>query len=76
VEEAISNAIRHGHASRVAVSVSQGESGGLSIGILDNGRGPKGGSQGMGSAYLAMVSEGRWTMEWSGSGTRVMVPVG
>ena len=76
VEEAISNAIRHGHASRVAVSVSQGENGGLSIDILDNGRGPQGGSQGMGSAYLAMVSEGRWTMERSGSGTRVMVPIG
>jgi signal transduction histidine kinase len=76
VEEAISNAIRHGHASRVAVSVSQGENGGVSIDILDNGRGPQGGSQGMGSAYLAMVSEGRWTMEKAVSGTRVTVPIG
>ena len=75
VEEAISNAIRHGHASRVAVAVSQVESGGLSVDILDDGRGPQGGSQGMGSAYLAMVSDGRWTMERSGSGTHVVVPI-
>lgn len=75
VEEAISNAIRHGRATRVAVSVSQGDNSGLSVDVFDNGRGPQGGSQGMGSAYLAMVSEGRWIMEKAASGTRVTVPI-
>lgn len=76
VEEAISNAIRHGHASRIEVSVTRDAGNRLVVSITDNGAGPQDASPGMGSAYLSMVSDGRWTMESSGAGTRVLVPIG
>lgn len=76
IEEAISNAIRHGNASRVQVSVTRDAGGRLLVGVTDNGTGPQGGSPGLGTAYLAMVSEGSWTLEATEHGTRVLVPIG
>lgn len=76
VEEAIANAIRHGHASRIEVRVTRDGGDRLMVGVTDNGTGPQGGSPGLGSAYLAMVSEGTWTIEAVGRGSRVLVPIG
>ena len=76
VEEAISNAIRHGRASRIEVSVTRSADGRLLVSVTDNGLGPQGGGPGLGSAYLAMVSDGNWTMETSAGGTHVLVPIG
>ena len=76
VEEAISNAIRHGHAPRIQVRVTRDADDQLLVSVTDNGTGPQGGSPGLGSAYLAMVSEGTWSMERSEVGTHVVVPIG
>ena len=76
VEEAISNAIRHGHASRIEVRVTRDGGDRLMVGVTDNGTGPQGGGPGLGSAYLAMVSEGAWTIEAIDRGSRVLVPIG
>lgn len=76
VEEAISNAIRHGHASCIEIKVTRDAGGRLLVSVTDNGSGPQGGSPGLGSAYLAMVSDGTWSIERSDFGTRVVVPIG
>jgi two-component sensor histidine kinase len=76
VEEAISNAIRHGHASRIHVSVTRDAGDRLLVGVTDDGIGPQGGSPGLGSAYLAMVSDGTWSIERFDLRTRVVVPIG
>lgn len=76
VEEAISNAIRHGHASRIEISVMRSADDCLMVRVTDNGTGPQGGSPGLGSAYLAMVSDGTWFIETSDLGTHVVVPIG
>lgn len=75
VEEAISNAIRHGNASLIQVSVTRDASGRLLVDVTDNGTGPQGGSPGLGSAYLAMVSKGTWSIERPDTGTHVVVPI-
>ena len=75
VEEAIANAIRHGHASHVEVSVTRGSGARLLVRICDDGTGPQGGSPGLGSAYLAMVSAGTWSMAATEDGTCVLVPI-
>jgi two-component sensor histidine kinase len=76
VEEAISNAIRHGHAPRIQVSVTRDAGDRLLVGVTDDGIGPQGGSPGLGSAYLAMVSDGTWSIERFDLRTRVVVPIG
>ncbi len=76
VEEAISNAIRHGHASHIEISVTRSADDCLKVRVTDNGTGPQGGSPGLGSAYLAMVSDGTWSIESSDLGTDVVVPIG
>ena len=76
VEEAISNAIRHGRASRIEIRVMRDAGDRLLVSVTDNGTGPQGGSPGLGSAYLAMVSGGTWFMDSSDLGTHVVVPIG
>jgi signal transduction histidine kinase len=76
VEESVANSIRHGQASHINVDVSCDADGRVQVSIIDNGTGPQGGSRGMGSAYLSMVSDGGWTMEATEHGTRVLVPIG
>jgi two-component sensor histidine kinase len=76
VEESVANSIRHGQASHIDIDVSRDADGRVQVSIIDNGTGPQGGSRGMGSAYLSMVSDGGWTMEATEHGTRVLVPIG
>ena len=58
VEEAISNAYRHGEASRIVVDI-QFVGGDIRVTVVDNGRGPGGGSPGLGSDLLAHATGGR-----------------
>lgn len=39
VRECLSNALRHGRASRIAIRLSSGENGGALLAVIDNGRG-------------------------------------
>ena len=58
VEEAIGNAYRHGEASRIVVDIAPVDSD-IRVTVVDNGRGPGGGSPGLGSDLLARATGGR-----------------
>lgn len=69
VEEGISNAVRHGDADALSISLGVPVPGMLRIEILDNGCGPTAGAGGMGSALLSQATEGRWSLEATPRGT-------
>lgn len=73
VEEGLSNAVRHGEASVIAIRIRE-ISGTLQIEVTDNGLGPKGGTAGLGSALLDSVSKD-WTLEPLKAGSRLTVIV-
>jgi two-component system sensor histidine kinase UhpB len=72
VEEGISNAMRHGGASAMAISVvpSGAE---IIVEIGDNGVGHTGGVPGGGSSYLSSRSAGNWSLESTPLGSRLRV---
>lgn len=63
LEEALSNAVRHGRASNVDVTISRVRPQTLRIVVQDNGDGPQK-TQGMGggSAFFDSVSNGNWSL--------------
>lgn len=71
VEEGLSNAVRHGEASVIALRIRE-IFGRFEIEITDNGYGPKGGAAGLGSALLDSVSE-NWNLEPLNTGSRLTV---
>ena len=62
VEEAITNAVRHGGASSVSIDVVA-LIGHVRITVADNGSGPTPGVPGLGSAILDHATEGNWALE-------------
>lgn len=62
VEEGLTNAIRHGEATAISVSVGV-EFGGVVIVVADDGTGPKESTAGLGSALLDQATGGAWTLE-------------
>ena len=75
VEEAISNAIRHGGASHIDISVASESDGSVRVVVDDDGRGPGGGVPGIGTAYLQQASAGRWSLKPLPRGSRLEVLV-
>ncbi|CAB4907890.1 unannotated protein [freshwater metagenome] len=75
VEEAISNAIRHGQSTHIAITISGPVGGGVEVVVDDNGRGPQRGAGGMGSAYVAQVSRGDWSLTATDTGSRLKVAI-
>lgn len=75
VEEGLTNAVRHGRATIIDVTVSSSEDAALVV-IADNGCGPQGGSPGLGMALLSQASAGRWELVRNDGRTqlRVWVP--
>ena len=69
VEEGISNAIRHGKATSIDISVSRLNESTVRVRVLDNGRGPQGGKASVGSAYVQQASANRWSLTAVASGT-------
>lgn len=71
IREAVSNSYRHGNAKNVQITitpVSQGEE----IVILDDGIGPRGGGEGLGSKIFNLC--GRWSMrEGAAGGSEVRI---
>lgn len=67
VEEAIANAVHHGGASRVDVRIGRADEA-LAISVRDDGRGPQGGSMGLGSRLFS-AHGGTWTLERTYDGT-------
>lgn len=62
VEEGLTNAIRHGAATAISVSVGV-EVGGVVIVVADDGIGPKESAAGLGSALLDQMTGGAWSLD-------------
>lgn len=62
VEEAVSNAVRHGKAVNVRVTVEPIDAMNLRVFIADNGQGPTAGPAGLGTALITELTEGRWDL--------------
>jgi len=75
IEEGISNAVRHGGATHIALSIAQGLEGSVVVQLDDNGSGPGGGKPSVGSALLTQISGGSWTLSAMPIGTRLRVEI-
>ena len=75
VEEGISNAIRHGKATRIDIVVTTRPDGTCDVEITDNGTGPQGGKPGIGSALLHQASAGAWSLTALDRGSRLVATV-
>ena len=78
IEEGISNSIRHGGASKIAVSVMSGADGSVVIQIDDNGSGISKTSQnkpGIGSAIFASATRGSWSLSSLEKGARLLAVI-
>lgn len=75
VEEGLTNAIRHGDATSIDVTLGADERGILVL-VSDDGVGPKNVSAGLGSALLNQVSGGSWSLDRVGDRTelRALIP--
>lgn len=62
VEEAITNAVRHGGATAVDIDIRQQDDDVL-VRVSDNGIGPTHGAHGLGSAILDHATEGQWGLD-------------
>jgi signal transduction histidine kinase len=62
VEEGISNAVRHGGATEIDISVSLTAENAVEVLVTDNGRGLANGSMGVGSAIIENASGGHWNL--------------
>ena len=69
VEEAVANAIRHGGATWVSVDLRADADSRLRLTVSDNGRGPGGGSPGIGTALLGQATEGEWSLTGDKTGS-------
>jgi signal transduction histidine kinase len=75
VEEGISNAIRHGQATHITITITMSPESNYQVCLQDNGRGPTKSTPGMGSAYLTQVSDGQWSVSASPRGSDLLVLV-
>ena len=78
IEEGISNSIRHGGASKIAVSVMSGADGSVVIQIDDNGSGISKTSQykpGIGTAMFASATGGSWSHSSLKQGARLLAVI-
>ena len=64
INEGIANAVRHGFASRISVTLGDGPL----LHISDDGTGPRDGAPGLGSTYFDSVSDD-WELTATGSGS-------
>ena len=71
VEEGISNAIRHGKATSINITVTRLNESTVRVVILDNGHGPQGGKPSVGSAFVQQASAGRWSLTSRSSGSQL-----
>jgi anti-sigma regulatory factor (Ser/Thr protein kinase) len=69
--EAITNAMRHGFASNVTVSV-KAKSGFIELVAIDDGTGPRSGEVGLGSELFDAVAGTRWSLKAGVGGGSVL----
>jgi signal transduction histidine kinase len=68
INEGIANAVRHGFATEVSITVADGSE----IVIIDNGTGPRDGKAGLGSAYFSSASTS-WSLQATPAGAKLTV---
>ena len=62
IEEAVTNAVRHGGATSIVIEVAaDGEV--IDVIVTDNGQGPMGGAPGLGSSYLDELTNHQWSLQ-------------
>jgi hypothetical protein len=71
VEEGVANAVRHGFASSVKISVISSDTD-LILSIRDDGTGPRQGSPGIGTAFFNVISND-WILKHTGSGSQLRI---
>lgn len=74
VKECVSNAIRHGQASKVTVSFVDSQDGAISISVTNNGDRQISSAQGVGSQMLDEITMS-WSRELTDSGVQVLAKV-
>lgn len=73
LEEAISNASRHGHAENIEILITESGAS-LLLSVVDDGFGPRSGKPGLGTSLFETSSLGRWEFEpVDGGGSRLVV---
>lgn len=73
LEEAISNAVRHGHAESIKILISE-TGANIFLSVTDEGFGPREGKPGLGTSLFETSSSGRWKLEAvDGGGSRLVV---
>ncbi len=76
LEEAIANAVRHGLADVIHISLESRDGAGQEITVLDNGVGPRDGKSGLGTALFETVSLGDWELSpRANGGTQLRVVI-
>lgn len=75
IEEAMSNAIRHGDANAIVVQVDLMADATIRVTVTDNGTGVAGNPPGMGSAFLTQATRGAWSLEQVSDGARLIAYV-
>ena len=75
VEEALSNAYRHGQARMIEIRIgpAPGTSGSVLVRVSDDGVGPSGDHHGLGSALFDRLSRGRYSVAAGSGGGTVLV---
>lgn len=64
VEEVIANAFRHGHATKIAISIHLNNDGWLECNFTDNGIGGAGNQPaGLGSSIFDVIAKGNWSLK-------------
>lgn len=65
VHEAIGNAVRHGFATEILITVSKENSSSVQVTVRDNGTGPRLGKRGLGSDLYDSIAPGSWQLSSS-----------
>lgn len=63
IEEALTNAVRHGGATSVEIRIEPASERTVRVEVTDDGCGPTGGAPGLGSSFLDDASSGTWHLE-------------
>ena len=61
IEEGLANALHHGHASNVTISVTTTKATYV-ISLIDNGIGPRDGTPGLGSSLFSSIAGSKWSL--------------
>ena len=73
LEEAVTNAVRHGLATQVSIEITQGQGANLSIQVTDNGTGLNSSYSGLGTGLITSICGSNWSISNVTNGTGVML---